>query len=86
MGHELAHENEAPFPLGLAEFFVKSFAPAGGIVCDPFSGSGTTCHAALANGRKFVGCDLRESQVSLSKRRAESVTPELFCFAEVAEA
>jgi site-specific DNA-methyltransferase (adenine-specific) len=77
-GHDLAHENEAPFPLKLAEFFVKSFAPPDGIVCDPFSGSGTTMHAAFEHGRRFVGCDLRESQVELAKRRLATVTPSLF--------
>jgi hypothetical protein len=77
MGHPLSHENEAPFPLALAAFFVKSFCPPDGIVCDPFSGSGTTCHAAIEHGRRFVGCDVRQSQVDLCERRLRSVTPNL---------
>lgn len=77
MGHALTHDNEAPFPLELATFFVKTFAPPGGVVCDPFSGSGTTCHAAIENGRHFIGCDIRESQVDLCRRRMETVTPAL---------
>ena len=44
-------------------------------MCDPYSGSGTTLKAALTYGRRFVGSDLRESQVILSKRRAQEVTP-----------
>jgi hypothetical protein len=78
MGNDLAHENEAPFPLKLAEFFVRSFCPPGGIVCDPFLGSGTTIHAALEHGRRGVGCDLRQSQVELSRRRLTQVTPAMF--------
>lgn len=78
MGHELAHENEAPFPLKLAAFFVRSFCPPGGVTCDPFSGSGTTCHAAVEHGRRFVGCDVRASQVDLIARRMATVTPDLF--------
>ena len=78
MGHECAHENEAPFPLALAEFFVRTFCPPGGVACDPFSGSGTTCHAAVGTGRRFVGCDVRESQVDLVRRRMATVTPPLF--------
>lgn len=78
MGHKLAHENEAPFPLALAEFFVKSFCPPGGIVADCFSGSGTTAHAAKANGRSFAGCDVRESQVELTRRRLATITTRLF--------
>jgi hypothetical protein len=42
MGDRTCHENEAPFPEGLAEIFVRSFCPEGGWVLDPFSGSGTT--------------------------------------------
>ena len=73
MGHRLAHENEAPFPLGLAEFFVKSFCPPGGVVLDPFVGSGTTLHAAVLHGRNAIGVDQRQCQIDLSKRRIEDV-------------
>lgn len=69
MGHELAHENEAPFPLELAEFFVKSFVPPGGTVLDPFCGSGTTAHAAHLHGRNSIMTDIRESQILLTGRR-----------------
>ena len=73
MGHPLAHENEAPFPLSLAEFFVRSFCPPGGTVLDPFSGSGTTGHAAIEHGREYIGIDCRESQVELAGRRLATV-------------
>ncbi len=72
MGDDLAHENEAPFPESLAEFFVRSFCPEGGVCCDPFNGSGTTGAVCLKWGRRFVGVDLRESQVQLSRRRIQS--------------
>lgn len=69
MGSPLAHENEAPFHEGLAEFFVKSFCPPEGIVLDPFIGSGTTAAAAEKSGRNWIGIDVRQSQVSLARRR-----------------
>jgi hypothetical protein len=78
MGSALAHDNEAPFPEKLAEFFVRSFCPPGGIVCDPFSGSGTTAAVALRWGRRAVACDLRTSQVTLTRRRLMGETPSLF--------
>lgn len=78
LGHPLAHENEAPFPLQLAEFFVRSFAAPGSLVLDPFSGSATTGHACLLWGRDYLGIDVRESQVNLARRRLESVTPTMF--------
>lgn len=69
MGSRLAHENEAPFPERLAEFFVRSFCPPGGVVLDPFSGSGTTMAAAIRHGRSYLGIDVRDTQVRLSERR-----------------
>lgn len=78
MGHDLAHENEAPFPLELPAFFVQSFCPPGGVVADPFCGSGSTLHAALNHGRRSIGCDLRQSQVELTRRRLRGVTPSMF--------
>jgi hypothetical protein len=73
MGHDAAHDNEAPFPLKLIEPFIQALTNPGDIVCDPFCGSGTTVHASIANGRGFVGCDLRESQVRLTRERMGSV-------------
>lgn len=71
MGSSLAHENEAPFPESLADFFIRSFCPPGGIVMDPFSGSGTTAAAAIKSGRNYIAMDIRESQVDLTNRRCE---------------
>jgi hypothetical protein len=69
IGDPLAHENEAPFPEQLVDFLVRSFCPPGGVMADCYSGSGTTGAVAVRLGRRFVGCDLRDSQVSLSKQR-----------------
>lgn len=74
MGSEHAHANEAPFPLALAEFFVKSFCPPDGTVLDIFCGSGTTNHAAFINGRNSIGIDIRDGVggvLTASKRLGE---------------
>jgi len=47
----------ATFAPDLAEFFVRSYG-GGGLVCDPFVGSGTVAVAAVKLGRPFVGGDL----------------------------
>lgn len=73
MGDPLAHENEAPFPESLVEFFVKSFCQPEGIVYDPFSGSGTTVAVAKKLGRYGIGTDIREEQVAVGVKRCESV-------------
>lgn len=71
LGHPIAHENEAPYPEAVPEFFIKSLCPPGGIVCDPFSGSGTTAATAERLGRRAVGFDLRLSQCRLGRRRVD---------------
>lgn len=77
-GDVFASQNEAPFPEKLAEFFILSFCPPGGTVADCFSGSGTVAAVAKRNGRNFVGCDLRQSQVDLGNKRLAAETPSLF--------
>lgn len=79
MGHPLAHENEAPFPLELAERFIKVLCPPDGLVLDPFCGSGTTFHAAELHRRHWMGCDIRQSQVELATRRMIDVTRKMRC-------
>lgn len=69
MGSPLAHENEAPFPETLAEFFVRSFCPPQGTVLDPFCGSGTTLAVAAKHNRLAIGIDIRASQTNLSQQR-----------------
>jgi hypothetical protein len=78
LGHPMAHDNEAPMNLALAERFVCWFCPPDGIVLDPFAGSGTTLHAAILHGRRVIGCDVRQSQVDLTTRRMATVQPGLF--------
>jgi hypothetical protein len=78
MGHPAAHENEAPFPMWLAERYVLSFCPPGGVVLDPFSGSGTTVHVAVENRRRGIGLDLRPDQVEVGKKRLLGVSQKLF--------
>lgn len=69
LGHPLAHENEAPFPEKLAEFFVRSFCPPGGLCLDPFGGSGTTANVCRRFDRRAVSLDIRMSQCELTRRR-----------------
>lgn len=58
----------AAMPLRLAERCVVSGCKPGGLVLDPFSGSGTTGLAAAKYGRKYVGIDLNAEYLDLSLR------------------
>ena len=78
LGSSIAHENEAPFPESLVEFFERSFCPPNGIVLDCHVGSGTVPSVSKRLGRRCISCDLRQSQVDLTMRRMNTVQVELF--------
>lgn len=69
MGHPLAHRNEAPFPVKLAEWFIRSWCPPGGWVLDCFAGSGTVAQAAANLGRNAIVSDIRWNQCELMRER-----------------
>ena len=64
LGSRLAHLSVAPFPEDLVRYFVLALCPTGGIVADPFCGSGTTGKVAVKTGRRFIGCDIDPDQVA----------------------
>ena len=45
----------------------------GQVILDPFCGSGTTGVEAMRFGRKFVGIDVSEEYLEISKKRLEKV-------------
>lgn len=56
-------------PIKLFEHLIKLFVPKGGIVLDPFMGSGTTGLASLENNRRFIGIEKRSDYFNIAKRR-----------------
>jgi len=59
----------ATFPPALIEPCILAGAPVGGIVFDPFLGSGTTAQVAQALGRQWIGCELNPEYLNLQARR-----------------
>ncbi|EQD50673.1 modification DNA methylase [mine drainage metagenome] len=59
----------ATFPEKLAENCIKAGSPRGGIVLDPFAGSGTTLAVARSLGRRSVGIELNPDYVELARHR-----------------
>lgn len=59
----------AAMPEGLAEFFIKAASPKGGVVIDPFAGSGTTVVVGKRLGRKAGGFEIHEEYVREARRR-----------------
>jgi site-specific DNA-methyltransferase (adenine-specific) len=56
-------------PVALAERCLRYGCPPGGVVLDPFAGSGTTGIAARAAGHAFVGIDLDPASHAIARRR-----------------
>ena len=69
--------HSAPFPRGLAEFFVKAFTDGGDVVFDPFLGSGTTMAAAEILGRIGLGCEISPSYCDVILRRISNLSGEI---------
>lgn len=59
----------AVFPEDLARRCILAGCPSGGVVLDPFCGSGTAGVAALTTGRGFVGIDANPDYVEMARRR-----------------
>jgi hypothetical protein len=56
-------------PLSVVEHLVACLAPAGGVVLDGFSGSGTTAVACRNTGRNFVAMELSSDYCEIARRR-----------------
>jgi site-specific DNA-methyltransferase (adenine-specific) len=57
-------------PLALMRYLVRlTKTPTGGLVLDPFAGSGTTGMACVMEGRDFVGVELDESYCAIARAR-----------------
>jgi site-specific DNA-methyltransferase (adenine-specific) len=71
----------ATFPPDLIEPCILAGCPVGGVVLDPFGGSGTTAGVALKNGRKAVLCELNPQYAAMIPTRIAAIageTPDMF--------
>jgi DNA modification methylase len=59
----------AAFPIDIPLRCIAAGCPPGGMVLDPFYGTGTTGLAALALGRQFTGIDLNPAFAALAAER-----------------
>jgi hypothetical protein len=59
-------------PIELMKYLIKLITPPGGIVLDPFNGSGSTGCAAVELGYEYIGCELDPAYVEIAKKRIEA--------------
>lgn len=78
-------------PLALMRYLVTLVTPPGGVVLDPFLGSGTTAVAAILDGFDWIGCEMTEEywpiiegRVAWAEETRFRTPPSLFDVSEVA--
>ena len=63
----------APYPKDLCRIPIISTCPPGGVVLDPFCGTGTTLAVAVQLGRVGVGIDIASEYVTMTQDRIASL-------------
>ena len=56
-------------PINLMTYLCRLVTPEGGIVCDPFMGSGSTGIAACLEGFRFIGMEMDEDYFKIAEAR-----------------
>lgn len=71
-----ASTNPTQRPVGVLELLIAYSVPPGGVVLDPFAGSGSTAVAARHTGRRAVLIEKREQQCeAIAQRLAQGILP-----------
>jgi site-specific DNA-methyltransferase (adenine-specific) len=68
-----AEQHYATYPPKLIETPILAGCPEGGIVLDPFAGSGTTAVVAIRLGRKYIGIELNPKYLKIAEHRINSL-------------
>lgn len=71
VNHPRANTHPTVKPTDLMAYLCRLVTPPGGVVLDPFMGSGSTGKAAVREGFRFIGCDLSADYVAISRARIE---------------
>jgi site-specific DNA-methyltransferase (adenine-specific) len=65
-------------PVSVMAWCIRLVTPPGGLVLDPFTGSGTTGVAARREGMRFIGCELSEEYAEIARARIRQARGSLF--------
>ncbi len=56
-------------PIALMEYLIRMVTPKGGVVLDPFAGSGSTLVAAKQNGYQYIGIEMTAEYIPIIEAR-----------------
>ena len=78
----IARKNTHPTvkPVELMRYLVRLVTPKGGVVLDPFMGSGSTGMGAREEDFNFIGIEKEEEYYEIAKARIKNVKPQLKLF------
>lgn len=75
--HTLTNNNHPTVkPIALMAYLIKMVTPKGGVVLDPFAGSGSTLVAAKEEGFEYVGIDITPEYIEIINARLAAVIPQ----------
>lgn len=69
INREQDQSHPAPFPTELVDNIVKSSCPENGLILDCYNGSGTTAVVAKKNNMNYIGIDISEQYIEMTKDR-----------------
>ena len=69
---EVRNKHPTVKPIKLMEYLVKLVTPPGGVVFDPFTGSGTTGIACALQGFEFIGAEMDPDYCKIARARIEA--------------
>ena len=72
-----AEAHFATYPTKLIEPCILAGSPVGGVVFDPFTGSGTTALVALTNNRSYIGTELNPEYIRIAENRLSAIQPKM---------
>ena len=77
-GRDTKRKNTHPTvkPTDLMKYLIRMVTPKGGVVLDPFMGSGSTGKAAKLEGFDFIGIEMDEEYFLLAKSRIDGIMVE----------
>jgi DNA modification methylase len=67
----------AVFPVELLDLPIKATCPAGGVILDPFVGTGSTVIAGLMYGRRAIGIDISSEYLDVAETRLRDIQTKL---------
>ena len=77
-GRDTQYRNIHPTvkPTALMRWLVRMVTPPGGVILDPFTGSGSTGKASMLEGFDFVGCELTAEYLPIARARIAAAEQE----------